>query len=132
MVLSNSNCYNDFMVITKSDSVIAPLYTDDTGTVRVGKTRVRLDSVVYAFNQGHTPEEILMQFPSLDLADIYAVIAYYLNNQTAVDEYIQQNEAEGEKIRQEIESQPGYQAFRQRLLAHRERRLKEHKHEASD
>lgn len=113
------------MVTTELETVIAPLSADDTGTIRVGKTRVRLDSVVYAFNQGHTPEEILMQFPSLELADIYAVIAYYLNNQTAVDEYIQQNEAEGDEIRRDIESRPGYQAFRQRLLARRKERLKE-------
>lgn len=107
------------MVTIELGSVIAPLNTDDTGTIRVGKTRVRLDSVVYAFNQGHTPEEILMQFPSLELADIYAVIAYYLNNQTAVDEYIRQNEAAGNEIRREIEARPGYQAFRERLVARR-------------
>jgi len=112
------------MITAKIDAELVPLSTDDTGTIRVGKTRVRLDSVVYAFNQGHTPEEILMQFPSVDLADIYAVIAYYLNHQTAVDEYIQQNEAEGRELRQKIESNPDYQTFRQRLLARREARLK--------
>lgn len=113
------------MLAAKIDTKVAPLTTDETGTIRVGKTRVRLDSVIYAFNQGHTPEEILMQFPTLELADIYAVIAYYLNNQTAVDEYIQQNEAEGNELRRTIESKPGYQAFRQKLLAHRKERLKE-------
>ena len=113
------------MMTTALDLQLAPLYKDDTGTIRVGKSRVRLDTVVYAFHQGYTPEEILMQFPTLDLADIYAVIAYYLNHQTAVDQYIRQNEAEGNKLRRTIESQPGYQAFRQRLLARREERLRE-------
>jgi uncharacterized protein (DUF433 family) len=107
------------MLAAKIDTEVAPLSTDETGTIRVGKTRVRLDSVVYAFNQGHTPEEILMQFPTLDLADIYSVIAYYLNNQAAVDEYIQQNAAEGNELRRTIESQSDYQAFRQKLLASR-------------
>ena len=119
------------MVTTELESVIAPLNTDETGTIRVGRTRVRLDSVVYAFNQGHTPEEILMQFPSLELADIYAVIAYYLNNQTAVDEYIQQNEAEGDEIRREIESRPDFQTFRQRLLARRKERVEERENQAN-
>ena len=119
------------MITTEITPEVAPIHTDDTGTIRVGKTRVRLDSVVYAFNQGHTPEEILMQFPTLELADIYSVIAYYLNHQTAVEEYIQQNEAEGNEIRREIEAKPGYQALRQRLLARREERLKERKGEGT-
>jgi len=112
------------MIQTAVEPEIVPLYTDDQGTIRVGKSRVRLNSVVYAFNQGHTPEEILMQFPTLELADIYAVIAYYLNHQTAVDQYIQQNEAEGNEIRQTIESKPDYQAFRQRLITRRQERLR--------
>lgn len=92
-----------------------PLKTDSTGTIRVGGTRVRLDTVVYAFNQGHPAEEILIQFPSLDLADIYTVISYYLNNRRTVDEYIQQQEIEADHIQRQFESRPSYQAFRQRL-----------------
>ncbi|VAW38815.1 hypothetical protein MNBD_CHLOROFLEXI01-4683 [hydrothermal vent metagenome] len=96
---------------------ILPLKTDSGGTIRIGGTRVRLDTVVYAFNQGYTAEEILSQFPALDLAGIYVVISYYLNNQEAIDEYIRQQEIEADHIQQQFESQPGYQAFRQRLHA---------------
>lgn len=92
-----------------------PLKADSNGTIRVGSTRVQLDTVVYAFNQGYTAEEILSQFPVLELADIYAVISYYLNNREAVDEYIQQQEKEATQIKKQLESRPGYQAFRQRL-----------------
>ena len=92
-----------------------PLKADDTGIIRVGGTRVRLDTIVFAFNQGYTAEEILSQFPALDLADVYAVISYYLNNRKDVDEYIQQQKIEADQLRQQFESQPGYQAFRQRL-----------------
>jgi uncharacterized protein (DUF433 family) len=56
----------------------APLFTDEDGIVRVGGTRVRLDTVAHAFNQGASAEEILQQYPSLALADIYATISYYL------------------------------------------------------
>ena len=66
----------------------APLSTDEDGVVRVGGTRVRLDTVVYAFNQGASAEEILQQYPSLALADIYATISYYLQHRTSVDEYL--------------------------------------------
>ncbi len=92
-----------------------PLKTDSKGTIRVGGTRIQLDTVVYAFNQGYTAEEILSQFPALELADIYAVISYYLNHREAVDEYIQQQEKEAAQIKKQLESRPGYQAFRQRL-----------------
>ena len=92
-----------------------PLIADSTGTIHVGQTRVRLDTIVYAFNQGYTAEEILSQFPTLELADIYVVISYYLTNREAVDEYIQQQEQEAASLQEQLESRPGYQAFRQRL-----------------
>jgi uncharacterized protein (DUF433 family) len=55
-----------------------PLATDAGSVVRVGGTRVTLDTVVTAFEEGATAEEIVHQYPSLKLADIYAVIGYYL------------------------------------------------------
>ena len=51
-----------------------------------------LDTVVYAFNQGAPPEAIVLSYPSLDLADVYAVINYYLYNRSAVDAYPRQIE----------------------------------------
>jgi len=94
---------------------------DEHGTIRVGRTRVRLDTVVYAFNQGHTIEEIVSHFPVLNLADVYAVITYYLNKKAVVDEYIKQGEEEADELQYEFESQPGYQVFRERFLARKER-----------
>jgi uncharacterized protein (DUF433 family) len=57
----------------------APIKTDERGVVRVAETRVTLDTVVTAFLEGCTPEEIKEQYPSLQLSDIYLVIGYYLN-----------------------------------------------------
>src|SRR2546428_841429 len=55
-----------------------PLRTDEHGVMRVGKTRVPLDTVVFAFNHGSSPEEIVLSYPTLDLEDVYAVVIYYL------------------------------------------------------
>lgn len=56
------------------------------------------------------------------LADVYAVIAYYLNNRTIIDEYLKKRAEEAAKIRAEIEGKPEYKVFRERLLArHQER-----------
>ena len=57
-----------------------PLSIDQAGVMRVGDTRVSLDSVIYAFNEGATPEEIAQQYTTLNLADVNAVISYYLQN----------------------------------------------------
>ncbi len=103
-----------------AETLAIPLKESEDGVIRVGHTRVRLETVVYAFNEGYTAEEIVSQYPSLTLSDVYAVIAYYLGNRPSVDEYIAERAEEAQKIRHEIESKPGYQAFRQQLLKRRE------------
>lgn len=60
------------------ESPPVPLNIDMDGVIRVGNTRVTLDTVVAAFKEGATAEEIVWQYPSLSLADVYAVIGYYL------------------------------------------------------
>ena len=62
--------------------------------------RISLDSVVYAFRRGQSPESIRHSFPLLTLEEIYGAIAFYLANQSEIDEYLIQEEAEYEKTRQ--------------------------------
>lgn len=71
------------------------------GTLRVGNSRVSLDSVVYAFNRGENAAQIQYSFDSLSLADIHAAIAYYLHNKAKVDKYLAKREIEFEKARAE-------------------------------
>ena len=96
-----------------------PLRTDDQGVVRVGKTRVPLDTVVYAFNEGVSPEEIVMSYPALDLDDVYAVVNYYLHNRTEVDSYLRQRENDSAQIRKRNEKRFPQKGIRARLLARR-------------
>jgi uncharacterized protein (DUF433 family) len=96
-----------------------PLRTDRDGVVRVGKTRVPLDTVVYAFNEGASAEEIVMSYPTLELADIYSVVNYYLHNQAEVDAYISERQREGARIREENEQRFPQKGIRARLLARR-------------
>ena len=83
-----------------------PLTTTEFGTIRVGRSRVSLDSVVHHYEQGASAERIAESFPSLDLADIYAVIAYYLANRESVEEYMRRQEVEADELQQRIESDP--------------------------
>jgi uncharacterized protein (DUF433 family) len=97
-----------------------PLKADQKGVMRVGNTRVTLDTVIHAFEQGHTAEEIVSHYPALRLPDVYAVIAYYLNNEMEVRAYLNQQEEETQKIWEQIEANADYQSFRERLLARRQ------------
>ena len=99
------------------ESQTIPLKADKDGVMRIGQTRVPLDTVVHAFEQGHTAEEIVSHYPALRLADVYAVIAYYLNHQADVQACLQQQEETAKKTWEQIEAQSDYQAFRERLLA---------------
>jgi uncharacterized protein (DUF433 family) len=99
------------------DVQTVPLKADAGGAIRVGDTRVTLDTVVHAFEQGHTAEEIVSHYPALGLADVYAVIAYYLNNQAEVQAYLRQQQDEVQSIWKQLEANNDYQAFRERLLA---------------
>jgi uncharacterized protein (DUF433 family) len=81
-----------------------PLREDPPGVFRVGKSRVRLERVVQTFLHGARPEDIAENFPSLDVADIYAVLTYYLHNKEEVDQYIRQVDKRAAALRQEIEA----------------------------
>src|SRR4051812_1287586 len=95
-----------------------PLRVDETGTVRVGRTRVILELVVHAFRDGATPEQIVQDYDTLNLADVYAVIGYYLRHRDEVDAYLAQRAAEAEELRKKIEaSQSHLPDIRARLLA---------------
>lgn len=96
-----------------------PLHTDPGGVVRVGGTRVTLDSVVYSFQEGSTAEEILEQYSSLRLADIYAVIGYYLRHREEVEAYIREQRRQAEEIRRQDEARYDRVGIRERLLARR-------------
>ena len=69
------------------------------GKYLITGTRVSLDSVVYAFRRGASPESIRRSFPSLTLEQIYGAITFYLANQEAIDQYLLDGEAEDEKLR---------------------------------
>lgn len=94
-----------------------PLRVDSDGTVRVGETRVRLESIVYRHLQGDTPEEIHECFPSVPLPDVYGAVAYYLRHKEELDAYIEQGEAEADQLQAKLEAEHPTEELRQRLRA---------------
>lgn len=100
-------------------TAIVPLFTDAHGAIRVRGTRVLLDVIVTAFHAGATAEEIFQKFPTVSLADVYQVIAYYLNNTAEVDAYLSQRRAAAATLQRDIEQRFDPVGLRARLLARR-------------
>jgi uncharacterized protein (DUF433 family) len=98
-----------------------PLRLTEDGTIRIADSRVSLDSVVQHYKLGASAEQIAQKFPALDLADVYAAITYYLNHEETIEEYLRQQEANGDEVQKKIESDPQYQknsaTLRARVLA---------------
>lgn len=80
--------------------------TDAHGVLRVGQTRVSLDSVVYAFRNGDSAESIREQYPALSLEEVYGAIAYYLANRDEVHHYLERQDKVWEEQRRHAEQAP--------------------------
>lgn len=94
-----------------------PLEADRDGIVRVAGTRVTLETLVGEFVRGATAEEIVADYPVLVLADVYAVIGYYLQARDAVDSYLDARRLESQSMRRESEARQNLHGFRERLIA---------------
>lgn len=99
-----------------------PLTRLPDGTLRVTGTRIPLDRVIECYKYGATPEATVHSFDSLKLADVYALISFYLNHTDDVEAYLSAREKEADEIRREIEArQPPRPGFREELLARKAR-----------
>jgi uncharacterized protein (DUF433 family) len=78
-------------------------YVRKVGTAyRLVGSRVSLDSVVYAFLDGQSPESIVESFPTLSLEQVYGAITFYLAHRDEIDDYLRQGEEGHEALRQSV------------------------------
>jgi uncharacterized protein (DUF433 family) len=96
-----------------------PLTIDSDGVVRVSNTRVTLDTIVSAFNEGLSAEEIAQQYPSVPLADVYYVIGYYLKHSPEADLYLNSRQLQAEQIRNQNQAKFDPTGVRERLMMRR-------------
>jgi len=100
------------------EPIDVPLREDEYGAIRVGNTRMLLDLVIHAFRDGASAEAIVESYDALNLADVYAIISYYLSHPEPIDAYLRRREKEAEAIRAKIEaSQPPRPNLRAMLMA---------------
>jgi uncharacterized protein (DUF433 family) len=91
---------------------------DEGGAVRVGKSRISLDLVVEQYENGMTPEDMVRAYDTLVLANVYAVIAYYLRHRDEVRAYLKRRAEEAAALRVRIEG-ASPRISREELLARR-------------
>lgn len=112
------------------ESLTVPLRVDSNGCIRIGQTRVLLELVVSAFNQGATADEIATDwYTALSIGEAYAAIAYYLQHRDAVDAYVEQSRQRANDARARGEALgitpiPG--VMRERLLKRRAANARAH------
>ncbi len=101
----------------KFQVISPPFRWDEAGGIRIGSSRVTLDSLLASYHNGSTPEEIAIQYSVLHLEDIYSAIAYYLNHREEIDNYLKQRNQQAQKLRQQLTQKHDLANLRQRLLA---------------
>jgi uncharacterized protein (DUF433 family) len=106
-------------VALKIEAEPVPLVLDADGQLRVSGTRVTLETVVTAFSDGATAEEIVQQYSSLRLGDVYAILTFYIRRRPDIDAYVRQRRRDAEVVRGENETRFDPEGLRERLLARR-------------
>jgi uncharacterized protein (DUF433 family) len=95
-----------------------PLRADAGGVIRVGTGRVSLDLLVEQYENGMAPEDMVRAYDTLDLADVYAVLAYYLRHRAEVSAYLRRRRDEARTLRVTVEAEHP-RVSRDELLARR-------------
>jgi uncharacterized protein (DUF433 family) len=98
---------------------LPPITLDMDGVMRVGGTRVTLDTVIAAYKEGADAEQIALQYDALQLADIHAVISHYLRHRAEVEEYLKGRQAQADRVRADNQKRFPNTGVRERLLARR-------------
>jgi uncharacterized protein (DUF433 family) len=94
-----------------------PLRLDAHGTIRVGQSRVTLDTVIASYRHGVSPEVIAEQFPAVTLAEVYGAIAYYLQHQDMLDAYLRERMEAAAPLNAELAARSNPVGTRERLRA---------------
>ncbi len=126
LLLQYRLCYTGIMLVIDPPQIkpLVPPLTPHNGMLRIGDTRVSLDSVIYAYRRGDSAEQIQDAYPTLFLPDIYTTIAWMLQNPADVDAYIVLREQDHAELRAETERMyPRDSAARERRLKRRQQFL---------
>jgi uncharacterized protein (DUF433 family) len=86
--------------VLKADPL--PLHMDGHGAIRVRDSRITLDVLVDDFESGASPDEIAQSYDTLDRADVYIALAYYLHHKEELLAYFKRREEEASEIERKL------------------------------
>lgn len=87
---------------------------DENGVAWIADTKVKvIEVVIDKIAHGSSPEEVHFQYPHLSLAQIHAALAYYYDNQAALEAEIEQRWQEANELAEKISDS----SLRQKLLS---------------
>jgi uncharacterized protein (DUF433 family) len=95
--------------------------------IRIAGTRVGIETVVYDYQEGASPEEIALRYPTLTLEQIHATITYYLAQPDRVGAYVQRVRQQQEAAYQQAQQHPSalIRSLRERVARRRQERCAE-------
>src|SRR6516225_4625441 len=85
------------------EAIAVPLRDDGHGGLRIGQSRVSLESVWHLHQQGASAADIVRALDTLQLADVHAVLAWALRHSEDVDAYLKRRDQEADQIRRQLE-----------------------------
>ena len=106
---------------------VSPYIDQRNGGLYIAGRRVMLDSIVIQYQEGKTPAEIVESFPVLKLWQVYGAIAYYLEHEQLICEYVEEGEREFARLSAECWADPKNAALLARLKAARDEVLSKQK-----
>ena len=112
-------------IVKQAPPLETPIGWLANGAARVAGTRVPLELVLWSHKQGMRPEDIAECYGTLELADVYAVAAYYLRNTEAMEAYLRETEKAGEQAYADWQATNPDPGFMERLRSRREASQKE-------
>ena len=89
----------------------------ERGEIRLTGHRIGLYSVINLYREGFSAEMLAEEYDTLPLALIHHIIAFYLDNKSEVDAYVDAHAAELERMEREHVPGPGVVKIRERLAA---------------
>ena len=93
------------------------LSADAYGYVHAKGSRIGLQTIVRGYNNGYSPEMLALEYPSVSLATVHKVIAFYLENREEADRYLAECDADMEELRATSPLGPSLEELRQRMVA---------------
>lgn len=103
-------------MIAMPAAIDVPLRLDSDHVLRIGSTRVTLQAVIADFHRGASPEEIAHHYSAVQLAEIYLVLGYYLQNRAEVDAYLREQNELAAEARRAYQIEYSNDPLRERLL----------------